>query len=151
MSPLDINEVIRDVLLLEASSLKRPKIKVHTKLKRNLPAIMATSDQLKQVLINLISNAKDAMPEGGDLNIITESDNNNVLIQVLDTGSGIKKEDQSKIFDAFFTTKKKVKGVGLGLSVSYGIIKRHSGEIEVESEPGAGTKFTIKLPVYKTS
>ncbi len=150
MAPTNINEIIQDVLLLESSYLKQPRIKVHTEFKQDLPLVMATGDQLKQVIINLVSNAKDAMPAGGDLTITTEADNDQVLINVIDTGCGIPKENQNKVFDAFFTTKKKVKGVGLGLSVSYGIIKRHHGKIEIESEPDAGTKFTLKLPIYKT-
>jgi signal transduction histidine kinase len=89
------------------------------------------------------------MPNGGNLTVITKSNNKQVLVNVIDTGYGIPKEDISRVFDAFFTTKKEVKGVGLGLSVSYGIITRHKGSIEVESEPGGGTKFTVILPVYK--
>jgi PAS domain S-box-containing protein len=149
MVPIDVNEIIQDVLLLEASYLKKSRIRVHTKYKRNLPQVLATSDQLKQVFINLISNARDAMPRGGDLSVITKSDDNSVLISFIDTGSGISRENQSKVFDAFFTTKKEVKGVGLGLSVSYGIIVRHNGKIEVESEEGKGTRFTVILPAYK--
>ncbi len=151
MSPIDIKEIIRDVLLLEAAYLKQVHVKLHTKYQRNLPQVLATSDQLKQVFINLVSNARDSMPQGGDLTIITKSDNDNVLVTVIDTGYGIPKENVTKIFDAFFTTKKEVKGVGLGLSVSYGIISRHNGKIEVESEQGKGAKFTVILPIYKVN
>jgi PAS domain S-box-containing protein len=151
MVAVNVNEIIRDVLLLEASYLKQARIKVHTRYKRKLPPVLATGDQLKQVFINLISNSRDAMSGGGDLTIITKADNNSVLISFIDTGCGISKENQSKVFDAFFTTKREVKGVGLGLSVSYGIIARHNGRIEVESELGKGTRFTVILPAYRAA
>jgi two-component system NtrC family sensor kinase len=97
----------------------------------------------------MISNAMDAMPNGGTLKVKTESDVNEVRIIFEDSGVGIKKENLNKIFEAFYTTKDSVKGVGLGLSVCYGFITDHGGDIKVESEPGVGTVFTIILPTHK--
>jgi signal transduction histidine kinase len=98
-------------------------------------------------MLNIIKNAKEAMPKGGVLTVRTSRENNNVLIQIQDTGMGIPEEIRNKIFEAFFTTKQKVKGVGLGLSVCYGIIKDHHGEITIESEEGKGATFIITLPI----
>ncbi len=108
-------------------------------------------DQIIQVLSNLITNAIEAMPEGGNLRIVTDSDNGNVIIKVTDTGTGIEEDNLKKIFEPFFTTKQMGKGTGLGLAVSYGIIKMHHGKIEVDSnrDPSrrlTGTKFTVTLP-----
>ena len=103
-----------------------------------------------QVFLNIISNARDAMPDGGTLTVTTARDTDHVRILISDTGCGIKEKHLDQIFETFFTTKAdSVKGVGLGLSVCYGFIKDHGGDILVESEPGQGTTFTIILPVYK--
>ena len=98
-------------------------------------------------MLNIIKNAKEAMPKGGTLTIRTSREGDKVLMYIKDTGIGIPEEIRNKIFEAFFTTKQKVKGVGLGLSVCYGIIKDHGGEIKVESEEGEGATFIISLPI----
>ena len=108
---------------------------------------MASTNQMRQVFLNIFKNAKEAMPKGGTLFVRTSKEDNRVLIHIQDTGIGIPEEIKDKIFDAFFTTKQKVKGVGLGLSVCYGIIRDHGGEIKIKSEEGKGTTFTISLPV----
>ena len=94
-------------------------------------------------------NAQNTVPEGGDINIKTKisEDANNVVMEFKDNGEGIEKEDLGKIFDPFFSTKKYGEGVGLGLSISYGIIRNHGGEITVDSEPGKGSVFSVHLPV----
>ena len=94
----------------------------------------------------MIMNAKNAMPNGGSLTISTSREGEMTQIKIADTGVGIPPESRDRIFDAFFTTKSDVKGVGLGLSVCFGIIRDHEGKIEVESEPGVGTTFTVILP-----
>ncbi|MBW1849603.1 MAG: hypothetical protein JRJ27_21340 [Deltaproteobacteria bacterium] len=99
----------------------------------------------------MISNARDAMPEGGTLTVKTSTEKDNVKIEISDTGTGIKDEYKDKIFDTFFTTKDTVKGVGLGLSVCYGFIKDNEGDIAVDSKVGTGTTFTITLPLGKES
>jgi two-component system NtrC family sensor kinase len=109
--------------------------------------ITADPDQLQQVFINLIMNALQAMPEGGVLKLRTCEDNQELKIEVQDTGCGIPPENMNRIFTPFFSTKQEIKGVGLGLAVSYGIIQRHHGRIEVKSKTGEGTTFTICLPL----
>jgi len=110
---------------------------------------MMDTDQIKQVFVNIILNAAEAMPQGGTLTIETETDSDSRFLKVnfTDTGSGIPEENLSKIFDPFFTTKRSGKGTGLGLSVSYGIIQRHNGFLEVKSQIGRGSTFTVKLPL----
>jgi len=106
--------------------------------------------QMQQVFLNLLVNAAEAMPNGGRVTIHShspESAPEHLVVDVQDTGSGIPKELVNKIFDPFFTSKAVGKGTGLGLAVSYGIVKRHGGSIEVESTPGAGTLFSVWLPV----
>jgi signal transduction histidine kinase len=122
------------------------KINFIKNLSDNLPTIMVDPDKIKQVLINVILNAIEAMPEGGDLLINTNRVDDYIEIKIKDSGLGIPQEYLSKIFDPFFTTKG-VKGTGLGLSVSYGIIQQHSGSIEINSEVGKGTVVSIRLPV----
>ena len=117
-------------------------------MKRMWPKVYASKNQLRQVFLNMISNARDAMPEGGTLTIKTKSNRDHIHVEVIDTGVGIREEHLNKIFDAFFTTKEGVKGVGLGLSVCYGFIKEHGGDIKVSSKRGEGTAFTIILPKH---
>jgi two-component system NtrC family sensor kinase len=112
----------------------------------SLPEVMADPDQLQQVFMNLIMNALQAMPRGGKLTLRTFREDQELRIAVGDTGCGISEENISRIFTPFFSTKKEVKGVGLGLSVSFGIIQRHRGRIEVKSEMGQGSIFTVCLP-----
>jgi two-component system NtrC family sensor kinase len=109
--------------------------------------ILVDVGQLKQVLINLLTNALDAMPNGGNIFVQTERQQDEVVISVRDTGPGIPAEHVDRIFEPFFTTKSSVSGTGLGLSVSLGIIERHGGTITVESKPGAGATFAVRLPV----
>jgi signal transduction histidine kinase len=111
---------------------------------------MVDINQMKQVLINLLTNAIDAMPHGGVVSVTERRQNDLVEIIVSDTGTGILPQHRDRIFEPFFTTKPGVTGTGLGLSVSYGIIERHHGTIRVDSTPGLGTTFTVSLPVAKT-
>lgn len=113
----------------------------------NTPKIEAYGGQLNQVFMNILDNAQDAMGESGTLTINTYKSEQNVKIEFIDTGSGIPPENIKKIFDPFFTTKAVGKGTGLGMSISYRVINDHHGKIEVESEVGKGTKFTITLPI----
>jgi signal transduction histidine kinase len=102
--------------------------------------------KLQQVLMNLLLNARDAMPQGGAVSISTIRQNGSAILQVRDNGAGIDAETIDKVYDPFFTTKGIGKGTGLGLSVSYGIIQEHRGSITVDSTPGEGTVFRISLP-----
>ena len=117
----------------------------------DVPKIEAFGGQLNQVFMNILDNAQDAMGASGTLTINIKKIDTNVQIEFIDTGSGIPKENLSKVFDPFFTTKAVGKGTGLGMSISYRVIKDHNGEIKVDSEVGVGTKFTITLPINHAS
>ena len=114
-----------------------------------VPLVMADFSQIQQVFVNLVVNAIQATSEGGKLTITTSAEDGRVRINFEDTGVGIPPENMQKLFTPFFTTKTEVKGVGLGLSVSYGIVERHGGKIEVQSEVGKGSTFTVLLPEAK--
>jgi two-component system NtrC family sensor kinase len=148
---VDLNTVLDEILLLHEKQLQENDIKIKTTFAEALPQINASKDQLRQVFLNLVANARDAMPDGGTLSVKTGADNENVKIEISDTGLGIKEEHIKKIFDSFFTTKDTVKGVGLGLSVCYGFIKDHGGDIQVKSKVREGTIFSITFPVYEES
>ena len=145
--PIKINELVEGILLVMEKQMREVNINVETTFDSEIPEVMASTNQMRQVMLNVIKNAKEAMPKGGTLAVRTSREDDKVLIHVQDTGIGIPEEIRDKIFEAFFTTKQKVKGVGLGLSVCYGIIKDHGGEIKVESEEEKGTTFIISLPV----
>jgi two-component system NtrC family sensor kinase len=145
MKEVDINEILNQCLDL-AIHTGASNIRVEKYL-NSAPLITADPDQLQQVFINLFLNALQAMPEGGVLKLRTYEDNQELKIEVQDTGCGIPPENMSRIFTPFFSTKQEIKGVGLGLAVSYGIIQRHRGRIEVKSKTHEGTTFTICLPL----
>lgn len=154
--PVEINKVVEAALLLVGHQISLENIKLEKELDTELPLVLADFDKIQQVLINIIMNAIQAMPEGGNLTVSTSVAKNvkinqflkdTVRIEIKDTGVGIPKENLSKLFTPFFTTKEKGKGVGLGLPVVHGIIEQHKGKIEVESEPNIGTAFTIYLEV----
>jgi len=145
----DMNELIDQILMLNSNLLKINRVRVIEELEHNLPLISGSEDQIKQVCMNLISNAIESMAgkEKKRLTIKTfrKDKENAVGLEIIDTGMGISREMIPKIFEPFFTTKKKGRGVGLGLSVVYGIIKEHGGKIYVESDPGKGSRFVVTL------
>jgi PAS domain S-box-containing protein len=144
---VDINAAIEEMLGFMENMIKSRDVRVVKRL-GDVPKIAGDKTMLQQVLVNLITNACQAMPQGGEIRITTRRKNGDVEIEISDTGVGIRKEHLSKIFDPFFTTKDR-DGSGLGLAVSHSIIKRHGGEISVESELGRGSTFTIVLPALK--
>jgi len=146
---VNINSVIHDALSILEKNFNFQNIKIIRKFKDTIPDVCCDVNLFKSVINNLALNAADAMPDGGMLEIATEYDETNdcIVMTFSDNGSGITPEDLDKIFDPFFTTKETGKGTGLGLAVSYGIIQRHKGKIDVKSTPGMGTTFTITLPV----
>jgi PAS domain S-box-containing protein len=144
--PLVLQEVIENSLEMFHERLSNHRVQVSTHMDPDCPHVQADSDQMNQVLINLIMNAVHAMPEGGALRIKLGQERDMVKLTVSDTGHGIPKEVVNKIFDPFFTTKEFGKGTGLGLTVVKGIIEEHHGSIAVDSEEGKGTTFTILLP-----
>jgi signal transduction histidine kinase/ActR/RegA family two-component response regulator len=149
-----------DQLMLEVAEITRPRWKdyaeasnVHIRLVRQIGSnavIMGDAGELREVLVNMVFNAVDAMPDGGTLTLLTQDADDEVMLTVADTGTGMAEDVRSRIFDPFFTTKGKA-GMGLGLSVSYGIIRRHEGSVEVESEVGKGTTFRMRFPVVGES
>ena len=150
---VNINTVLEDILLFYEKRFKENSVKVKTAFCPDPGVVMASRDQLRQVFINIISNAMDAMPDGGRLSLSTRTLGHQTMeITISDTGIGIEESDSEKIFDSFFTTKKdSVKGVGLGLSVCYGFIKEHGGDIKVNSRPGEGAAFIVSLPLVQSS
>lgn len=147
-SQVDSNEVVNRSLDLAAHLVELKRVRVVKELDTFLPKTTADFAQLQQVCTNLIMNAVEAMPQGGNLTIRTSAVNDQVKIEVQDTGVGISPDNMRKLFTPFFSTKREVKGVGLGLAVSYGIIERHHGRIEVQSKEGQGATFTVYLPVH---
>ena len=124
-------------------------ITITRKLNHNIPEILTSSNQLRQVIINLINNSHDAIKSGGEIKISTDLIDNSVIIKIEDNGCGMTEEQLSKIFLPFYTTKPVGKGTGLGLSISYSIIKNLGGTIEVSSKVEKGTVFTISIPYSK--
>jgi PAS domain S-box-containing protein len=151
----NLNQVIRDTLSLLEHQLKTAQIGIELDLAEDLPAINGNPGKLQQVFLNLLLNAKEAMPNGGSLRVTTAA-NGHVEARITDSGSGIAPEHMKRIYDPFFTTKTQPKpgdrrGTGLGLSVSYGIIQEHAGKIHVESAIGAGTTFQLEFPLLRNS
>jgi two-component system NtrC family sensor kinase len=149
-TPTDINAVLRDVLALARPQLERAGVRSQCNLDPQLPAADSVPGHLKQVFLNLILNAIEAMPTGGVLRVTTRTaGQGSITIDFADTGRGIAPEDLPMIFEPFFTSKER--GAGLGLAVSYGIVQAHAGGIEVNSVPGEGTTFSVRLPVKEQS
>ena len=146
---LNINDVIRATLRLLGKRDAFQGIYIVEDLHENLPLIHGDKNQLQQVIMNLVLNACEAMPQGGTLLLSSASSGEHVAVQVSDTGCGIPAENLDKIFEPFFTTKSVGKGTGLGLAVSYGIVQQHGGSLEVHSEVGRGATFRITLPVSR--
>ena len=149
--PVDINTILDEILILHEKQFRENNITITTHLADGLPPVLASKNQLRQVFINMFHNAGDAMPDGGTLTIRTAAGDGEIAIEISDSGTGIREENINNIFDAFFTTKSSIKGVGLGLSVCYGFIVEHGGDIQVSSEQGVGTCFRITLPAYSHS
>jgi two-component system NtrC family sensor kinase len=145
--PCDLNAVINDVLSLLEHQFRTGSIQVRKELAAGSPLVQGIEHKLQQVFLNLFLNARDAMPSGGWLTIVTREDRNAAVVEIGDTGSGIPAEQLSRIYDPFFTTKEIGKGTGLGLSITYGIVQEHGGTITCDSQIGQGTRFSIHLPL----
>ena len=148
MKATDINACTEEVIAVLGLQLQKDKLKIERDFDPHLPPITVDGNKIKQVLMNLLINASQAMPDGGNMTVATRlmNDGRHLSIAIADTGMGIPRENIPKIFDPFFTTKGPEKGTGLGLSVSYGIVQQHGGHISVDSPLGRGTTFTILLP-----
>jgi two-component system NtrC family sensor kinase len=151
ISLVNIDEIIEKVLDLVRNQTLFQNIKIEERFNRDLPAIPVDPDQIQQVIMNLVLNAAEAMPDGGTLAISTNygADRRFIKISVRDTGTGIPKEDIERIFDPFFTKKARGEGTGLGLAVSYGIVQKHRGNITVTSQLGEGSIFEVNLPIAR--
>ena len=147
VKPTDLNILIENSIQMFGRTKK--DILIEQRLEKKLWGTVVDEGQIKQVLMNILMNAGQSMEEGGQIVIRTSVDGPGkiVAITITDAGPGISEKNLDKIFDPFFTTKKEGRGTGLGLSVSYGIIQQHGGDIEVESAPGKGTTFNIILPI----
>jgi PAS domain S-box-containing protein len=146
---VDLNSVLEETLTLVQHPFKTARVNVIKNYTEQLPPVLGSMTRLQQVFLNLFMNARDAMPSGGMLEVRTGAHNGSVAVEVTDTGSGIPAENLHRIFDPFFTTKATGRGTGLGLSVSYGIIKEHAGKVDVRSTPGKGTSFRLEFPVAR--
>ena len=145
---IDVHESIDDMILLIHKRFSMRGISLIKEYATDMPNIEVVPDQFKQVILNVLQNAEEAIPEGGGtVTIATSASNGMTQIRITDTGTGISSQVMKNIFDPFFTTKPSVKGTGLGLSVTYGIIKKHKGDIQVNSLPGRGATFKIIFPV----
>lgn len=152
MEDVEINRVIKETMPLTSHGLRSHKINIVESYSPDLPVVNGNFNKLQQVMVNMIINAEQAMPEGGQLTIATRAKRGEgnkpsaVIIEMEDTGCGIAPENISRLFEPFFTTKQNSKGTGLGLTVSYEIIQEHGGDISVDSQVNRGTKFTITIP-----
>jgi PAS domain S-box-containing protein len=154
LAPVQIDKALNETLGLVEPQLRKANVTVEMDFEADLPEVRGVAGKLQQVFLNLVLNARDAMPDGGRISIRArhiENDGGNdvVRVEISDTGVGIPREKLARIFDPFFTTKGPKRGTGLGLSVSYGIIKEHAGSLTAESLPGQGATFTIELPAVR--
>jgi len=150
--PVNISDLLERCKILSRHKLELSNIRLIYFCEPDIPPVFGDFNQLQQCIFNLVFNAVDAMPDGGTINLegYYDTAGEKVRLTVKDSGPGISRDDIPHIFEPFFTTKDEGYGVGLGLSTVYGIVENHKGNINVESEPGDGTAFTVKLPPYKT-
>ena len=156
MEPTDINRLIEDAQALLEKHMRQNRVRIENDLEPDLPLVIAAADQIKQVILNLMLNAQQAMPDGGSLSVTTRVSHGAdpeflmsdcVHIQIRDTGKGIPEEYLPHIFEPFFSTKD-ARGTGLGLWVSQGIVQAHGGSIKLRSREGRGTTFSVALPIH---
>jgi two-component system NtrC family sensor kinase len=145
---IDLNDVVKEVIGFLEKEIMFRNIRLELNLKEDLPKIESDKGQLQQVLLNIINNAVDVVEEGGLIEVSTKiKDKNTMLVSIRDTGRGIPKDKLKTIFEPFYTTKEKGKGTGLGLFISFGIMKKLGGTILVQSEVNKGTTFTVEIPI----
>ncbi len=144
---VDLNMLARQTVSFLENEIRHRNIEVECQFDPNLPLITTDSNQVQQVILNLLENAIDAIGEKGALHLETQVEGDNVVMDIRDSGEGIAEENLSRVFDPFFTTKATGKGTGLGLSIVYSTLKKLGGRISVQSERGVGTTFTISLPI----
>jgi signal transduction histidine kinase len=151
MEAVDIRRGVNETLTLLAGKKRDKSARVVLEFPEDLPRVHAVGAELNQVWMNLIENALDAIPSGGHVTVSAGRELDRVVVRIIDDGAGIPADITTRIFDPFFTTKGVGKGTGLGLSLSYGIVQRHGGHIEVDSAPGRGSTFRVYLPVRQAA
>jgi signal transduction histidine kinase len=149
MEDLHINQPIAETIAIVQHEYQNHKIEIESHLRDDIPPIHGNANALQQVFLNILINARDAMPNGGKITVTTESSGFYVIVKFADTGNGIEKDLLDRIFMPFFTTKSEGSGTGLGLSICRKIVSEHKGEIKVESVVGKGTTFSIFLPIRR--
>jgi len=149
LADVSLNSVMLETLELLQHQMHQNRVEVQLDLDPGLPSTRGNGGRLQQVFVNLLLNARDAMPKGGQIDVKTFEEDSQLVVEVKDSGGGIPRENIKQIYDPFFTTKEVGKGTGLGLSVSYGIIQEHSGHINVKSHVGEGTTFTLHFPIKR--
>jgi two-component system NtrC family sensor kinase len=147
LEDVDINHILDQTISLLENYARINDIRIITELSSDLPIIASEQAQLQQVFLNLISNAIDAIERDGQIRVKSESGNGEIMVQISDDGPGIPEDQQGRVFEPFFTTKDTGRGTGLGLWVSYDIIKKLGGTIRLSSKVGEGTTFTVRIPV----
>ncbi len=148
---IDVNKTLDDTLQLLEPQMRKSRVEIEKHYNEIPPKIFGNAGKLQQVFTNLILNARDSMFEGGKITLKTEATENDVVVEISDTGCGIEEENLNKIYDPFFTTKAVGSGTGLGLAVSYGILQEHAGSVKVTSEINSGTQFRLVFPIaHKT-
>jgi signal transduction histidine kinase len=145
-SPIDLNEIAEEVLLLLEAVSEKPRLRLVRDLAAELPLVDGDPIQIRQVLVNLTVNGMQAIADEGTVTVETRGEGGNVIMSVSDTGYGMTPDVMGRIFNPFFTTKEPGEGTGLGLAVVHGIVGAHGGSIEVKSNPGKGSRFTVRLP-----
>jgi signal transduction histidine kinase len=147
MQPADIQVPLKETSAFVRGAAQVSAVSIEEEYQAGPIIVNMDTNEMKQVFINIINNAVQAMPDGGGLRIRTATGNGEAVISFSDTGIGISPENMKKIFEPFFSTKESGDGTGLGLSISYRIVQNHGGRIEVQSHPGQGTVFTVFLPM----
>jgi signal transduction histidine kinase len=149
LRPADLKQILREALNLVERPFAKQGVRFRLELDEPLPALAASPSHLQHVFVNLLSNARDAMPAGGTIGVRAYARDGKVLAEIRDSGTGIAPEARERLFEPFFTTKGVGKGTGLGLSVSFGIVRAHGGELVAEDAPGGGALFRVALPALR--
>ena len=145
--PANVNEIMKNAIGIVKNEFRLRHVPIELKLAEDMQKIMLDENQIEQVFINLLLNALQAVDEKGRVSVqsVMDSEHNNIRVEIVDNGCGISETDVKKIFEHFFSTKSQ--GTGLGLAVSYGIVRNHQGDIQVFSTPGEGTRFVMDFPI----
>jgi len=149
--PINLAELIKTTARLVTHQNRGDNIQIEVEAATRFPYVLGDEGQLQQAVVALATNAIDAMPDGGTLSLRAKRSGGQAIVEITDTGVGIQPENLTKIFDPFFTTKDVGRGTGLGLAVCYGIVSEHGGRLDVRSNVGVGTTFTISLPIASDS